>query len=274
MRTVIALLALASSAFAAPAVSSLRLYVIDCGTLTVTDPSRFDFKKDELKTLDLSVGCYLIAHPKGVLIWDTGAVPDANFKNDGKPATKFYGTATKSLTSQMAAAGYKPGDVNYLVLSHYHWDHIANATLFTKATWISVPVERQVLFGPTLPERTSPEQVTPLAKLKTIDLPRRDYDVFGDGTVVIKPAYGHTPGHTVLYLKLAKTGPVVLSGDLYHYPEELTTGRIPYFEYNKDATGEARKALVDFIKTTGAKLWIQHDLVQFRSLKKAPDFYE
>jgi glyoxylase-like metal-dependent hydrolase (beta-lactamase superfamily II) len=263
-----------ASAFAKPVVSSVRLYLIDCGTLKVDDPSRFDFKKEELKTLDLSVGCYLIAHPKGVLIWDVGVVPDSMFKSDGQPGTKFYGTAAKTLTSQMAAAGYTPGDVNYLVLSHYHWDHIGNAALFAKSTWLVERIEHDTLFGPTPPERVTPDQFQPLAKSKTIYLPNHDYDVFGDGAVIIKPAYGHTPGHNVLFVKLAKTGPIVLSGDLYHYPEEVTTGKVPHIDYNKDRTREARKVVDDLLKSTGAKLWIQHDLMQFRTLKKSPEFYE
>jgi glyoxylase-like metal-dependent hydrolase (beta-lactamase superfamily II) len=276
MRTLaLAIILCASTAFAAkPAVSSVRLYVIDCGKLTVTDPSRFDFKKEDLKELDFSVGCYLIAHPKGVLIWDAGVVPDSAFKNDGQPATKFYGTATKSLTAQMASAGYTPADVNFLALSHYHWDHIGNAALFSKSTWLVERIEHDTLFGPTPPERTTPDQYQPLAKSKTVYLPNRDYDVFGDGTVVIKPAYGHTPGHNVLFVKLAKTGPIVLSGDLYHYPEEVTTGIVPHIDYNKDRTREARQAVSDLMKATGAKLWVQHDLVHFRTLKKAPEFYE
>ena len=214
----------AACAFAAkPVVTSPRIYVMDCGRLKVDDPKRFDFKKEDLKTLDFSVGCYLIAHPKGVLVWDVGVVPDSLFKNDGKPAVKFYATATKSLKSQMAAAGYTAGDVNYLAPSHYHWDHMGNAADFAKSTLLIERVEHTTLFGPTPPERLSPEQYMPLKTSKTVFLPNGDYDVFGDGTVVIKPAYGHTPGHNVLYVKLAKTGPIVLSGDLYHYPEEVTT---------------------------------------------------
>ena len=275
MKRIAFLLLAAAGAFAAkPVVSSPRIYVMDCGRLKVDDPKRFDFTKDQLKTLDFSVGCYLIAHPKGVVLWDAGVVPDSRFKGDGTPATKFYATATKSLKSQMAAAGYTPADVNYLVLSHYHWDHAGNAADFAKSTWLVERIEHDTLFGPTPPERLSPEQFLPLKNSKTVYLPNADYDVFGDGTVVIKPAYGHTPGHNVLYVKLAKTGPIVLSGDLYHYPEEVTTGVVPHIDYNKDRTRESRKQIADFMKKTGAKMWIQHDLVQFQTLKKAPGFYE
>src|SRR6185503_2008021 len=91
-RLALAVLLCPTSAAKPPAVTSVRLYVSDCRRLKVAAPPRFDFTKAELKTLDFSVGCYLIAHPKGVHIWDVGVVPDANFKNDGKPATKIYGT--------------------------------------------------------------------------------------------------------------------------------------------------------------------------------------
>jgi glyoxylase-like metal-dependent hydrolase (beta-lactamase superfamily II) len=221
----------------------------------------------------MSVGCYLIVHPKGVMVWDVGVVPDSAFKGDG-PATKLYATATKTLKSQMSAAGYTAADVKYLALSHYHWDHIANAAEFSKATWLVEKVEHETLFGPTPPERVSPESYMVLKNSKTMYMKDADNDIFGDGTVVIKPSYGHTPGHQVLLVKLAKFGPVVLAGDLYHYPEEVTTGKIPLGDYNKDRTRESRKNLDDFLKTTGAKLWIQHDIAHFATLKKSPEFYE
>ena len=109
-----------------------------------------------------------------------------------------------------------------------------------------------------------------------ISLPEGDYDVFGDGSAIIKPAYGHTPGHSVLFVKLAKTGPVVLSGDLYHYPEEVTAvpERTPINEFNKDQTHQSRIAIQAFLKQSGARLWIQHDIAAFSRLKKAPGFYE
>ena len=70
------------------------------------------------------------------------------------------------------------------------------------------PVERAILFGANPPERSTPDEYDALKNSKSVSLPEGDYDVFGDGSVVVKPAYGHTPGHSVLYVKLAKTGPV------------------------------------------------------------------
>jgi N-acyl homoserine lactone hydrolase len=248
--------------------SPLRLYVIDCGRLKVDDPSRFDFKKQELAMLDLSVGCYLIVHPKGTMMWDTGAVPDSMFP------TKFYGTAKEPLAKQLAQIGYAPSTIQYLALSHYHWDHVANASQFAKSTWLASKPEYDTLFSVGLPQRTDAAMFTPLRDTKTVFLPDTDYDVFGDGSVIIKPTPGHTPGHRVLFLKLAKTGPVVLSGDLYHYPEELKVDRVMVNDFNPDQTHASRAALQAFLKQSGAQLWIQHDLAGFSKLKKLPEYYE
>src|SRR5438874_2108825 len=80
------------------------------------------------------VASYLIVHPKGTLLWDTGAIPDSNLKPDASPVTQGLFTATKALKSQLAAAGYTAKDITYLGLSHYHGDHIANANDFAGST--------------------------------------------------------------------------------------------------------------------------------------------
>src|SRR6266481_484976 len=67
---------------------SARLYVIDCGTLHIADMGRFQLRKEEVASTDLSVACFLVVHPKGTLMWDTGAVPDAAWKPSGSPVTQ------------------------------------------------------------------------------------------------------------------------------------------------------------------------------------------
>jgi glyoxylase-like metal-dependent hydrolase (beta-lactamase superfamily II) len=101
-----------------------------------------------------------------------------------------------------------------------------------------------------------------------------EHDVFGDGTVVIKSTPGHSPDHQVLFLKLSKTGPILLSGDLYHYPEERKLNRVPTTEFNTAQTIASRAAVEAFLKKTGAQLWIQHDFTANAKLKKAPEFYD
>jgi len=260
---------------APPAPKSLRLYVFDCGSLDISDPERFRFKKEELATTNLSVGCYLIVHPKGTLMWDVGAVPDSALKPGEKSALEGYATITETLKSQMEKIGYEPSDIEYLAFSHYHYDHVANANQFANATWLVRKVERDAMFAATLPDKKmNPANYSALKNSKTILIPTDDYDVFGDGTVVMKLAPGHTPGHQVLFLKLKKTGPVVLSGDLYHYPEERKLGRVPTFETNQQQTAETREKIEAFLKESGAQLWIQHDYAANAKLRKAPQFYD
>jgi len=119
-----------------------------------------------------------------------------------------------------------------------------------------------------------PATYASLRNSRTVIIKDDDHDVFGDGTVILKSAPGHTPGHQVLYLKLPKTGGVVLSGDLYHYPQERTLDRLPVFEFNAEQTRAARRTLDAFLERTRTMLWIQHDFQADTKLRKAPAYYE
>lgn len=253
---------------------SVRLYVFDCGTLNIPDTSAYQLKKEELATTFMSVPCFLVAHPMGTMIWDAGAVPDSGFKPGGGPATLRSASAVRPLRAQMAEIGYLPADITYQAFSHFHWDHIGNANLFAGATWLVRQLERDIMFADPPSPRTEPANYSALRKSKTAIVTQDEHDVFGDGTVVLKSTPGHSPGHQVLFLKLAKTGPILLSGDLYHYPEERTLNRVPTTEFNVGQTIASRAAVEAFLKTTGAQLWIQHDFMANAKLKKAPAFYE
>jgi len=253
---------------------SLRLYVMDCGTIKGLGVNMFGFKEGEVPPRDFVVPCYLVVHPKGTMVWDVGVVPDEAFKADGAPVTQGISTARKPLKTMLAEIGYKPADINYISLSHYHSDHTANANEFASSTWLVAAAERNAMFGTASAGIMDQKTYSALAKSKTVILGSEDYDVFGDGTVVIKQAPGHTPGHQVLFLKLAKTGPLLVAGDLYHYPEEATMKRFPSFEFNKEQSGASRAAIDDFLKKTGAQMWIEHDTATFVKLKKSPDYYE
>jgi len=262
---------------------SVRLYVFDCGVLHNADMGRFNLKAEDVTTTDMSMACFLIAHPKGNLIWDTGAVPDDSWTPTGSVVTqhvtlpdgqKREADVDKSLKAQLAEVGYSPADINFLALSHYHYDHTGNANEFASATWLVPQPERDAMFGGKFSGSLQPSTFSALQKSKTIILKENEYDVFGDGSVIIKSAPGHTQGHQVLYVKLAKTGGVVLSGDLYHYPAEKKLDRVPTFEFSQEQTRVSRKAVDAFLKKTGAQLWIQHDFVGNAKLKKSPQFYE
>ena len=253
---------------------SVRVYVFDCGSLNIPDTSPYQLKPEELATTYMSVACFLIAHPKGTMIWDAGAVPDSAFQPGSGPAMLRYATSAKPLTAQLAEIGYAPADITYLALSHFHWDHVGNSNVFAGSTWLVRKLERDIMFAEPPSTRTEPANYSALKNSKTRIVTEKDYDVFGDGTVVLKSAPGHSPDHQVLFLKLAKTGPVVISGDLYHYPEERKLKKVPTTEFNAAQTVESRAAVEAFLKKTGAQLWIQHDFTANAKLKKSPAFYE
>ncbi len=257
-----------------PAVQSLRLYVFDNGRISGLDPKLFNFTREELKEADFVNTSYLIVHPKGTLMFDAGAVIDSHFKADGAPVTEGIMSASKPLGPQLASAGYRPSDITFFAMSHYHSDHTANANDFAGATWIVQKAERDLMFSDNPQGIIQPATYAALKGSKTIVLDNEDRDVFGDGSVVLMSTPGHTPGHQVLFVRLAKRGPVVLAGDLYHYPEERTTGRVPTFEFNAEQSRASRQKVEAFVKRTGAQLWIEHDIATHAPLPKAPAFVE
>jgi N-acyl homoserine lactone hydrolase len=257
---------------------SIRLYVFDNGTIKATDEfKRLNPELFKNKNLDVDFftdTCYLIVHPKGTLMWDVGMILDRDIPADGKPVTQGLRTGTKPLKPRLSAAGYSPADITYLAMSHYHSDHTANANDFASATWIVQQAERDWMFADQPKGNIRPFEYDKLKESKTIILKNEDYDVFGDGTVVIMSAPGHTPGHQVLFVKLPRTGPVLLAGDLYHYPEERTNGKVPPGDFDGPQTLASRAKIEAFVKKSGAQVWIEHDIATHANLKKAPDYIE
>ncbi len=262
---------------------SVRLYVMDCGAIHVADTARYELRRDEVETSELSVACFLVAHPKGALIWDVGAVPDKEWVPTGATIIHQLSlpdgqtrdiTLTRTLGEQLAEIGYPPARIQFMALSHYHYDHTANANAFAQSTWLVRAVERDAMFATPAPGTSRPDTYSRLKNAKTTLIDVDQFDVFGDGSVVIKSAPGHTPGHQMLLLRLKKTGPVLLSGDLYHFPQERTLNRFPVFEFDKEQTRRSRIEIEGFLKATGAELWIQHDYIANRKLRKAPAYYD
>jgi N-acyl homoserine lactone hydrolase len=256
--------------------SGLRLYVFDCGYLINLSPETYNLTRQDVPDPTMSVSCFLVAHPGGALIFDTGL----GDKLVGRPPYLTRRGATtsqvvlKTLSGQLAEVGYAPDRIRYLVLSHMHFDHVGNANDFAgpSTTWLVQKVERDAMFGDTVqPQAINPDYLA-LKNAKT-QLLNGDHDVFGDGTVVIKSTPGHTVGHQVLFVKLPTTGPVVLSGDLYHYPGERTLNRMPDREKTA-GTPESRAKIDALVKETGAQLWIGHDIAGFAKLKKSPEYYD
>lgn len=253
-----------------------RLYVLDCGTISPMDPALFNLKKEEIKGDASFVSpCYLIVHPRGTLVWDVGQVPDKDIRDDGTEAVvQDILKSRHRLATQLAALGHPVPGIKFMAMSHYHADHTANANAFAGSTWIVQQAEYDAMFSTAELAIRTPESYQALKDSKRIALNNADHDVFGDGSVIIKSAPGHTPGHQMLFLKLANFGPLLLEGDLYHLPEERTLDRVPTFDFDAAMTRATRQKVEAFLRETGAQMWIQHDPATYATLKKAPEYYD
>jgi N-acyl homoserine lactone hydrolase len=271
-------LLLGSAAFAAEsagAVTSPRVYVFDCGTIDVADISLFSPGVDVGKKKVLTDACYLIVHPKGTLMWDTGLSDELAALPDGKKfGENFHMHLKKPLAAQMKEAGYAPEAVNFMALSHMHFDHIGNVGLFPKATLLMQKEEYASAFGPDAAKFGNDPKNYPTLGANPNQQLSGDHDVFGDGSVVIKRALGHTPGHQVLFVKLKKSGNILLSGDMAHFTKNWEHRRVPSFNADKEASVTTMNTMADFMKANKATLWIQHDLEQNAHIAHAPKYFD
>ena len=262
---------------------TMRLYVFDCGLLNIAPAgvARYHVTPAEAGETRMPVPCFLVAHPKGTLMWDVGVIPDETVEAMASKGGAHYdvnpvsaAVVVRTLRSQLAGIGYSPSDITYVAISHAHKDHTANLNEFAASTWLVRPVEREFMWKPNN-ERVEPKFYSQLEHSKSISLDKDEYDVFGDGVVLLKAAPGHTPGHQVLVLNLSKTGRVMVAGDLYHYlPERTFQRKPPDNEFSVEQSAASRAMIEEYLKKTGTAIWIQHDFRANTKLKKAPAFYE
>lgn len=236
--------------------SSVELYAMDCGVFDVPDADMFaDDGAYKGVARKLVVPCYLVRHPKGDLIWDTGV-----------PASK------QKLTDQLKQLDLTPADIEYLSISHSHFDHIGNAGLFSASTWVVDPDERAFAFRDAARKNAQEfAQYSALEPSKTALVEQATYDVFGDGSVVIHQAPGHTPGHTVLLVRPKNSDPVLLTGDLWHLAESREHKRVPRFNVDRAKTIESYALTEKLAAETKARVVRQHVPEDFEMLPKFPD---
>lgn len=217
--------ALPAAAWQSAQVSISRL---DCGTAQVNQPRIFSDSGyyDASPARAIVVSCYLIRHGDDYLLWDAGlpaAMLGAPLSDEGI----FSGTLRETMVSQLARAGVRPEDITKVGVSHYHIDHIGQASDFPNATLLigngdykgllSDPKPPMVEAGPVMPWVTGERPVDPVVG---------DRDVFGDGSVIMLAMPGHTPGHSGLLVNLKGAGAILLSGDLAHFHEMYDRGEV------------------------------------------------
>ena len=249
----------------------LKLYAMDCGTFDVSNADMFaDDGAYKGVARVLEVPCYLIRHPKGDLVWDTGVPQDIADLPGGKGPGGL--TVAHKLTDQLKALGLAPADIKYLSISHSHFDHAGNAGLFASSTWLVDPRERDYAFRQQA--RNSKADFSRYAALenaKTVLIDSdKPFDVFGDGSVTIYRTPGHTPGHSVLLVRLPKSGPIILAGDMWHIAESRAARRVPRFNFDRAQTLASMDLVEKLAADTHARVVREHVMEDFTSLPKFP----
>ena len=249
-----------------------RLYAMDCGTLSTANADGFaDDGAYKGVAADMVVPCYLIRHPKGDLVWDTGVPETIADLPGGKGPGGIV--VRRKLTDQLKDLGLTPADIEYLSISHSHFDHIGNAGLFAASTWIVDADERAFAFRPQARANTQgfgAYSALETAKTVLIEGDAR-HDVFGDGSVVIVQAPGHTPGHTVLLVRLRQAGPVILTGDMWHIAASRAARRVPRFNTDRAQSLRSMELVEALAKETGARVVLEHVPEDFAAMPKFPE---
>ncbi|MDH3767784.1 MAG: N-acyl homoserine lactonase family protein [Gammaproteobacteria bacterium] len=253
--------------------SVLKLYVFDCGMLRFESIESFSISDDEINIRDLIVPCYVVEHEKGRLLWD-GGLPSKTANVDGWHGEGMLSRLDRTFSEQLLEIGLDMSSFDYAAYSHMHFDHVGVANEVNGATLIIQKKEYDAAFADevTVPgfDPTLYNNLKDSARI----LIEGDHDVFGDGLVRIISAPGHTPGHQVLFLDLANSGPVVLSGDLYHFAISRWERRVPEFNVDRDMTLASMDRVEALVEETGASFWIEHELAFFVQLNKAPAYYD
>jgi glyoxylase-like metal-dependent hydrolase (beta-lactamase superfamily II) len=245
------------------AAAKISLARLDCGSATIKNFDKFFSDKPglyESAPRDITDSCYLVRHGDQQMIWDTG------FPASWKGQTHDLGDLTvridKTLAEQLAEVGLKPADIDIVGISHMHSDHTGQAAEMPQA---------ELLIGKADFDQTKGKD-DPFGSWRTEGAKVRavtgDTDVFGDGSVVALHLPGHTPDHLALLVKLA-SGPVLLTGDLYHSRDAREKRGVPPFNTSREETLQSMDTFEKLAKDTGAKVVIQHEP---RDIARLPAF--
>ena len=257
--------------------ADLRLYVLDCGYMDMTEWPQFrqlyGVPKSAVAVAGQANPCFLVINNGKSLLWDAG-LADATPRESTLTEFGVKFAMPNKLKAQMEALGVPPSELDYFAISHLHFDHVGNwayfknvETLLQRAEWTAATRPGQDGIGY---DKNIIEGIGEYQQLNLLD---GDHDVFGDGLVTLISTPGHTEGHQVMVVKLADHGPVIISGDAIHFAEELKHHVLPTFNVNAARSKATIQQLLDLQASLDGELWIQHDPVQHRDRKIAPEFY-
>jgi N-acyl homoserine lactone hydrolase len=210
---------------------------------------------------------FLIDHPRGLVLFDAGLAPDAA----GDPAA-YYGHGLVDFTGmkfeehqridrQLESLGVALADIKFVVLSHAHFDHMGGVHLFPQAKIIIGAREMAYARWP----KPTHAGLYIQKELEALD-PKQlyevstDFDMFGDGSVVVLQTPGHTPGEMSLLVRLPSQS-IILTGDAVHIREQLefTESMAAGLDVNADDAVRSIKKIQLLAALNDATVWVAHD---------------
>jgi N-acyl homoserine lactone hydrolase len=255
--------------------SNVRLYVLETGLIECADFAIFSPNAHPGSRQDMPVRSYLIVHPQGTLLWDTGIEDAIGDAPEGRPIMhSIVFKVPRTLRAQLEEIRLDPGAVDYLALSHLHIDHVGNVALFDDATVLLQQAEHDAGYGPNAEELTLiPESYAALNRDR-IQTVVGDHDVFGDGAVVLTSLPGHTPGHQGLLVHLRDSGPILLATDVAYTARDYAEAAVRTANVDLDQSRRSIERAKRIEREHGATVWLHHDPEVQRKIRTAPDYYE
>jgi glyoxylase-like metal-dependent hydrolase (beta-lactamase superfamily II) len=248
--------------FAAPAAAQdapdIEMWRLDCGVIDLSDSGPFsDGHLYDGQPRTLTDSCYVIRNGDRYLLWDTGVSASLI----GHPVTQYVFTMSleRTIVDQLGDIGIAPEAITFVGLSHYHGDHIGQAAEFPGATLLMNSRDLAVVRSGANAEATA--ALAPWigeAAGEAADF-SGDHDVFGDGSVTILSTPGHTPGHSSLLVRLPESGNFLLTGDLYHFREQIENRGVPAFNTDRADTLASMERFDQIDASLDAIIVIQHD---------------
>ena len=248
----------------------VELYALDCGQLTMPTGT---FLEGVEGTMTVPVPAFLIRHPKGTLLFDSGlhdrAETDARayFGEELNAVVTVHRKREEEISGALASIDVDPARVGLLVNSHLHFDHCGGNGKIPGAT---VLVQRREWEHANAAE-------TPFGYFRVDfdtghDVKRLDgeHDVFGDGSVVCFPSYGHTPGHQSLRVRTERGGELVLTGDACYLRETLEKMHAPGVLFDREGFLASLRVFRD-LQARGARIVFGHDPEYWASSPHGPE---
>lgn len=265
--------ALCASSSNTPKTSVERLYILHSGDALVKDRSMYSPGVHVGEEASLSCYAYLIKRVDGWTLWDTGIEDAVAEEPEGKViAHDIRGVVRHTMALQLQAIGITPADIDTLLISHAHFDHIGNCRMFPQATWIAQRAEYEAMFGPDHEEYGFLPDLYQTLKSNPVRIVDGDHDVHRDGSVQLISTPGHTPGHCSLLVRLPQTGAVILSGDVAHFAESLPNRYVPKMNADPKASRASMDRIEALSRRERAPIWFNHDAEAMGTLPQAPNW--